>query len=63
MNAPVSRLKDPDMQAAPVALLRAADKARRLAEQTGTPWVVRQVVMPSDEPCQAMARPDERAST
>lgn len=41
MKAPVSRLNDPDMQKAPQALLRAAEKARQLAEQTGTPFVVR----------------------
>jgi hypothetical protein len=41
MIPPVSRLKDPLMQAVPAALLRAAEKARRLAEQTGTPFVSR----------------------
>jgi hypothetical protein len=41
MKAPVSHLKDPDMQKAPQALLRAAEKARQLAEQTGTPFVSR----------------------
>jgi hypothetical protein len=41
MKAPVSHLDDSDMQAAPVALLRAAERARRLAEQTGTRFVVR----------------------
>jgi hypothetical protein len=41
MKAPVSRLDDSDMQAAPVALVRAAERARRLAEQTGTRLVVR----------------------
>ena len=46
MNAPVSRLKDPDMQAVPAALLRAAENARRLAEQTGTPFIVRQPIEP-----------------
>jgi len=29
------------MQAAPVALMRASERARRLAEQTGTRFVVR----------------------
>lgn len=42
MKAPISNLKDPDMQAAPIALMRAAEKARRLAERTGTPFIVRQ---------------------
>ncbi len=46
MNALVSRLDDPDMQAVPDALLRAAETARRLAELTGTPFVVRQPVEP-----------------
>ncbi|WP_295392391.1 hypothetical protein [uncultured Thiodictyon sp.] len=41
MKTPVSRLSDPDMQAAPVALMRAAERARHLAEQTGTRFVVR----------------------
>ena len=35
-----SQLPDPDMQAAPKALLRAARRARELARQTGTPLVV-----------------------
>lgn len=42
MKAPVSHLKDPDLQKAPQALLRAAEKARQLAEKTGTKFVVRQ---------------------
>jgi hypothetical protein len=41
MKAPVSHSKDPDLQKAPQALLRAAEKARQLAEQTGTRFVVR----------------------
>jgi hypothetical protein len=41
MKAPISHLKDPDMQKAPQALLRASEKARLLAEQTGTTFVVR----------------------
>lgn len=41
MKAPVSHSKDPDLQKAPQALLRASEKARLLAEQTGTPFVVR----------------------
>jgi hypothetical protein len=36
----VSRLADPDMQAAPIALARAAMRARELAFRTGTPLVV-----------------------
>ena len=39
--APVSRLKDSDLQKAPQALMRASEKARQLAEQTGTTFVVR----------------------
>lgn len=48
MNMPVSRLDDLDMQAVPDALLRAAENARRLAEQTGTPFIVRQPVAPDE---------------
>ena len=47
MKAPVSHLKDPDMQKAPQALLRASEKARQLAEQTGTPFVVRKSAPPA----------------
>ena len=42
MKAPVSNLKDSSLKKAPQALMRAAEKARQLAEQTGTPLVVRQ---------------------
>ncbi len=41
MKAPVSHSKDPDLQKVPQALLRAAEKARQLAEQIGTRFVVR----------------------
>lgn len=41
MKVPVSHSKDPDLQKAPQALVRAAAKARQLAEQTGTPFVSR----------------------
>jgi hypothetical protein len=41
-KAPVSHLKNSVLQKAPQALLRASEKARQLAEQTGTPFVVRQ---------------------
>jgi len=40
-DAPVSYSKDPDLQKAPQALMRASEKARLLAEQTGTTFVVR----------------------
>ena len=40
MKAPISHLNDPDLQKAPEALLRAAEKARLLAKQTGTRFVV-----------------------
>ena len=47
MKAPVSHLKDPDLQKkAPQALLRASEKARQLAQQTGTPFVVRKSSAP-----------------
>jgi hypothetical protein len=35
---------DPDLRGVPDALLRAAERARRLAEQMGTPFIVRQPV-------------------
>ncbi len=38
---PVSKLNDPDMQAAPAALMRAARRAHQVAHQTGTGVVVR----------------------
>ncbi|WP_161780279.1 hypothetical protein [Ferriphaselus sp. R-1] len=41
MKAPVSHLKDSTLQKAPQALMRAAEKARQLAAQTGTPFVSR----------------------
>lgn len=44
MKAPVSHSKDPLLQKAPQALMRASEKARQLAEQTGTPFVVRKSV-------------------
>jgi hypothetical protein len=37
---PISRLPDPDMQAAPAALVRAAQRARELAARTHTPLVI-----------------------
>lgn len=36
----ISRLPDPDMQAAPAALARAAQRAREIARQTGTALVI-----------------------
>lgn len=36
----VSRLEDTDMQAAPTALARAAQRAREIAARTGTPLIV-----------------------
>ena len=47
MKTAVSHSQDPDLQKAPQALLRAAEKARRLAEQTGTPFIVRAPVASS----------------
>jgi len=44
MQAPVSHLKDSILQKAPQALLRAAENARKLAEQTGTKLVLRKSV-------------------
>ncbi|HEY8887418.1 MAG TPA: hypothetical protein VIM35_02940 [Gallionella sp.] len=42
MKAPVSHSKDPVLPKAPQALLRASERVRLLAEQTGTPFIVRQ---------------------
>ena len=36
----ISRLADADMQGAPAALIRAAQRAREMAARTGTPLVV-----------------------
>ena len=36
----VPKSADPDMQAVPIALMRAAQRARELARQTGTKLVV-----------------------
>jgi hypothetical protein len=47
MKAPVSHSKDPDLQKAPQALMRASEKARLLAEQTGTTFVVRKSTKPT----------------
>ena len=47
MKAPVSHSKDPDLQKAPQALMRASEKARLLAEQTGTTFVVRKPAKPA----------------
>ena len=41
MKVPVSHLKGSTLENAPQALMRAAEKARLLAEQTGTPLIVR----------------------
>ena len=37
---PVSKLPDPDMQAAPAALMRAVKRAHLIAHQTGTGVIV-----------------------
>jgi len=42
MKTPVSHLKDSTLSKAPQALMRAAEKARQLAEQSGTPLISRQ---------------------
>ncbi|MFA6062310.1 MAG: hypothetical protein WC736_06825 [Gallionella sp.] len=44
MKAPISNSNDPDLRKVPEALLRAAENARLLAEQTGTPFITRSVV-------------------
>lgn len=53
---------DPDLHGVPVALLRAAEAARRLAQQTGTPFIVRQpdaVLSDPPSPHNQPARPSE----
>lgn len=47
MKVPVSRLKDSELQKVPQALMRASEKARLLAEQTGTTFVVRKSAKPA----------------
>lgn len=39
-GVPISKLLDDDMQAAPVALVRAGQQARELARKTGTAVVI-----------------------
>ena len=39
-NGLQSKLANADMQAVPSALLRAADRAREIARQTGTPLII-----------------------
>ena len=39
-DVPVSKLPDDDMRAAPAALLRASQRAREIARQTGTAIVI-----------------------
>ncbi|MBY0575505.1 MAG: hypothetical protein K2P67_02780 [Gallionellaceae bacterium] len=46
MKVPVSHLNGPYLQKVPQALMRAFEKARQLAEQTGTPFVVRKSPTP-----------------
>ena len=41
MKAPIYNLKNSTLKDAPQALMRAAEKARQIAEQTGTPFVTR----------------------
>ncbi len=47
MKALVSHLKDSSLKYAPQALMRASKKARKLAEQTGTTFVVRKSATPT----------------
>jgi len=53
---------DPDLRGVPAALLRASEAARRLAQQTGTPFIVRQPEAVTAEPLpphHPPARPSE----
>ena len=64
MKAPISHSKDPDLRKAPEALLRAAENARRLAEQTGTPFITRSVTPVSlaktNQPCHLLTPPNTK---
>jgi len=57
-DAPVSTLPDADMQAAPKALLRAAQRARDIARQTNTRLVLVRDGVLVEEP--VSAPPDAR---
>ena len=60
----VSRLPDADMQAAPRALLRAAQRAREIARQTNTAIViVRDGQLVEEAPTQASEEIASRGST
>jgi hypothetical protein len=59
LTLPVSHLKDPDMQAAPKALMRAAENARKLAEQTGTPFVVRESSLTHEDTAEVAGKPNK----
>ncbi len=54
----VSQLPDADMQAAPVAMARAALRAREIAIQTGTPLVVVVVVVREGKLIEAVVLPE-----
>ena len=62
----VSALADSDMQAVPVALARAAQRAREISARTGTPLVVaengelRQTFVPANEADHPQARSPEQ---
>lgn len=49
MNTQISRLDDPDMKLVPEVLKRAAERAKRLAEETGTPFIVRELNSSADD--------------
>jgi hypothetical protein len=63
MKVPVSRLKDADMRAVPMALMRAAERARQLAVQTGTPFVVRGPSQTDETPVAMANQTRERDSS
>jgi hypothetical protein len=59
-NSMASQLTDSDMQSAPQALLRAAQRARDVARQTNTPLVlVRDGVLVEEYVADAVAKGDD----
>lgn len=60
----VSHLDDHDMQKAPAALLRAAKRARQIAQETGTELVVvRNGKLVCEVPQEAATKPRKKKAT
>ena len=62
-EAMVSKLPDADMQAAPRALLRAAQRARDVARQTGTPLVLMRDGVLVEEWVEGTSPPTDKVAT